>query len=242
MSQSITLHRAPAPAVETRNFSRVGPATSRNPRYTAKHVPGFCRRPPSHDGSPLPLAAPSRPPLPLAATTMPLVSARLSISGGTRPVRRRRWRRAARLSVSSMATETPRTEEQQPSPSEEERFDWLDQWYPLALVCDLDPHMPHGKTVLGLSIMDHSTTVAPASGASSTMPARTAWRCSPRAESMTRGASSAYTTAGVSTAPAPASSSPRHRPSPADAHEEHGVRGVVPLRGAEQHPVVLPEG
>jgi hypothetical protein len=29
---------------------------------------------------------------------------------------------------------------------------------------------------------------------------------------------------------------------PADAHEQQGVRGIVPLRGAEQHHVVLPEG
>uniref|UniRef100_A0A804MF96 Rieske domain-containing protein n=1 Tax=Zea mays TaxID=4577 RepID=A0A804MF96_MAIZE len=58
------------------------------------------------------------------------------------------------MSVSSVATETPQTEEQQPSPSGEERFDWLDLWYPLAPVCDLDLHVPHGKTVLGLSIVD----------------------------------------------------------------------------------------
>ena len=52
-----------------------------------------------------------------------------------------------------MATETPQTEEQQPSLSGEERFDWLDLWYPLAPVCDLDPRAPHGKTVLGLSVV-----------------------------------------------------------------------------------------
>uniref|UniRef100_A0A804PPS2 Rieske domain-containing protein n=1 Tax=Zea mays TaxID=4577 RepID=A0A804PPS2_MAIZE len=92
------------------------------------------------------------PPLPLAAAVAPLVSTRLSISGGACPVRRRHH--AARPSVSFVATETPRTEEQQPSPFGEERFDWLDQWYPLAPVCDLDLHVPHGKTVLGLSIVD----------------------------------------------------------------------------------------
>ncbi|ONM10492.1 Pheophorbide a oxygenase [Zea mays] len=95
----------------------------------------------------------SRPPMPLAAAAAPLVSARLSVSGGARSVRRRRRRRAAGLSVFAVATETPRTEEQQPSPSGEERFDWLDQWYPLAPVCDLDPRAPHGKTVLGLSVV-----------------------------------------------------------------------------------------
>jgi phenylpropionate dioxygenase-like ring-hydroxylating dioxygenase large terminal subunit len=91
--------------------------------------------------------------MPLAAAAAPLVSARLSVSGGARSVRRRRRRRAAGLSVFAVATETPRTEEQQPSPSGEERFDWLDQWYPLAPVCDLDPRAPHGKTVLGLSVV-----------------------------------------------------------------------------------------
>jgi phenylpropionate dioxygenase-like ring-hydroxylating dioxygenase large terminal subunit len=43
-----------------------------------------------------------------------------------------------------------------PSPSgggEEDRFDWLDQWYPFAPVCDLDPGAPHGKTVLGLRVV-----------------------------------------------------------------------------------------
>jgi phenylpropionate dioxygenase-like ring-hydroxylating dioxygenase large terminal subunit len=65
----------------------------------------------------------------------------------------RRRCRAARLSlsVSAVAAETPRTDEAQPaSPSGTERFDWLDQWYPFAPVCDLDPGAPHGKTVLGL--------------------------------------------------------------------------------------------
>jgi hypothetical protein len=112
------------------------------------------------------------------------------------------------------------------------------------------------------------TTAAPASGACSTTPARTASRRSPRAASTTRAGSSACTMAGASTAPAPANSSPRPPPSgpryasltsllplvsyssrphiqtailAAGAHEQKGVRGVVPLRGAEQHPLVLPE-
>ncbi|XP_062212753.1 protochlorophyllide-dependent translocon component 52, chloroplastic-like [Phragmites australis] len=88
--------------------------------------------------------------LPLT-TAAPLIYSRRP--GGTCLVQRR-WRRAARLSVSAVAAETPRTEEpQSPSPSGQERFDWLDQWYPLAPVCDLDPRAPHGKTVLGLSVV-----------------------------------------------------------------------------------------
>jgi nitrite reductase/ring-hydroxylating ferredoxin subunit len=85
------------------------------------------------------------PSLPLAVA--PSNSRRLS---GTSLVQRR----AARFSVSAVAAETPRTEEApSPSPSGAEGFDWLDQWYPLAPVCDLDPRAPHGKTVLGLSVV-----------------------------------------------------------------------------------------
>ncbi|XP_066360873.1 protochlorophyllide-dependent translocon component 52, chloroplastic-like [Miscanthus floridulus] len=40
-----------------------------------------------------------------------------------------------------------------PREEEEGAFDWLDQWYPFAPVCDLDPGAPHGKTVLGLSVV-----------------------------------------------------------------------------------------
>jgi phenylpropionate dioxygenase-like ring-hydroxylating dioxygenase large terminal subunit len=29
----------------------------------------------------------------------------------------------------------------------------MDQWYPFAPVCDLDPGAPHGKTVLGLRVV-----------------------------------------------------------------------------------------
>jgi len=97
----------------------------------------------------LPLARATRPSLPLAAAAAPLRSRNLS--GGAR-IAQSRWRRAARLSASAVAAETPRTEEP-PSPSGQERFDWLDQWYPFAPMCDLDPGAPHGKTVLGLSVV-----------------------------------------------------------------------------------------
>ena len=65
----------------------------------------------------------------------------------------RRTRGAPRLSVSAVAAEKPRAEEAPPSPSKTEAFDWLDQWYPIAPVCDLDPRAPHGKMVLGLSVV-----------------------------------------------------------------------------------------
>ncbi|CAN6291451.1 unnamed protein product [Urochloa humidicola] len=74
--------------------------------------------------------------------------------GGARVVlpRRRRHRVARQLSpVPAVAREAPRAHE---APvSEEEQFDWLDQWYPFAPVGELDPGAPHGKTVLGLAVV-----------------------------------------------------------------------------------------
>ncbi|XP_062212756.1 protochlorophyllide-dependent translocon component 52, chloroplastic-like [Phragmites australis] len=95
----------------------------------------------------------SRAPCPFAAAAAPLNTSRPL--GGARLVPRRWSRPANRLSVSDVAAETtPRTEEaRSPSPSGEDAFDWLDQWYPIAPVCDLDPRAPHGKMVLGLSVV-----------------------------------------------------------------------------------------
>ncbi|KAF8779000.1 hypothetical protein HU200_003106 [Digitaria exilis] len=100
----------------------------------------------------LPLVRASRPPLPLAAPAAPLRCRRLR--SGAR-IAQSPGRRGARLPVSAVATETARSTEDAPSPSPsgQERFDWLDQWYPLAPMCDLDPRAPHGKTVLGLSVV-----------------------------------------------------------------------------------------
>ncbi|AQK97139.1 Protochlorophyllide-dependent translocon component 52 chloroplastic, partial [Zea mays] len=134
--------------------SRVGPAASRDPSYPTKPVLGFCRRLPSRDGSPLPPAAPSC----LAPTAAPGRGRRAI---GLREAKHKR-RGAPRSEVAAALRRSAvgvlrgdrDAEEQQSSPSGEERFDWLDKWYPLAPVCDLDPHVPHGKTVLGLSIVD----------------------------------------------------------------------------------------
>ncbi|GJM96975.1 hypothetical protein PR202_ga13862 [Eleusine coracana subsp. coracana] len=65
------------------------------------------------------------------------------------PRHQRRRPNSARLAV---ADETPRTKESWSS-SDEEQFDWLDQWYPFAPVCDLDTRAPHGKTVLGINVV-----------------------------------------------------------------------------------------
>uniref|UniRef100_A0A0E0P2T3 Rieske domain-containing protein n=1 Tax=Oryza rufipogon TaxID=4529 RepID=A0A0E0P2T3_ORYRU len=70
-------------------------------------------------------------------------------------------------SVAAVAAETPRAEDAPSASGKEERFDWLDQWYPVAPVCDLDPGAPHGKTVLGLRIVawfDRTTAAADGGG------------------------------------------------------------------------------
>ncbi|KAJ1293115.1 hypothetical protein BS78_01G043300 [Paspalum vaginatum] len=89
-----------------------------------------------------------------AATTTTAAPLQSTGLGSARLVPARRWRHGAdrlRLSpVSTVAHEAPRTGE---APSKAEAFDWLDQWYPIAPVCDLDPGTPHGKTVLGLSVV-----------------------------------------------------------------------------------------
>ncbi|CAL4919627.1 unnamed protein product [Urochloa decumbens] len=102
----------------------------------------------------LPLARATRPSLPLSTAAAPLRSGKLSAYGGAR-IAQPRCRHAADLSASAVAAETPRAGEA-PAPSvtaEEEQFDWLDQWYPFAPVCDLDRGAPHGKTVLGLDVV-----------------------------------------------------------------------------------------
>uniref|UniRef100_A0A0E0KKF7 Rieske domain-containing protein n=1 Tax=Oryza punctata TaxID=4537 RepID=A0A0E0KKF7_ORYPU len=60
-----------------------------------------------------------------------------------------------RLPRTVSAADTPRllAEEAQAPAVGEERFDWLDQWYPVAPVCDLDKRKPHGKMVMGLSVV-----------------------------------------------------------------------------------------
>uniref|UniRef100_A0A0D9ZEP6 Rieske domain-containing protein n=1 Tax=Oryza glumipatula TaxID=40148 RepID=A0A0D9ZEP6_9ORYZ len=58
------------------------------------------------------------------------------------------------VSAAETETETPPVAEEVRAPAAgEERFDWLDQWYPVAPVCDLDPRKPHGKMVLGLRVV-----------------------------------------------------------------------------------------
>ncbi|KAK1643209.1 hypothetical protein QYE76_061139 [Lolium multiflorum] len=95
----------------------------------------------------IPGARPSLPlPLRLRTSASAPNSARAAGAARLAPARRQR----ARLSspVSAVAAETLSGVE-----DSEGRFDWLDQWYPFAPVCDLDPGAPHGKTVLGLRVV-----------------------------------------------------------------------------------------
>uniref|UniRef100_A0ACD6A775 Uncharacterized protein n=1 Tax=Avena sativa TaxID=4498 RepID=A0ACD6A775_AVESA len=98
------------------------------------------------------LAPRARPWLPLRTSASAPNSARAA-AAATRlaPARRQH----ARLSSPVLAV-TAETLSLSGGADEEEsegRFDWLDQWYPFAPVCDLDPAAPHGKTVLGLRVV-----------------------------------------------------------------------------------------
>lgn len=37
--------------------------------------------------------------------------------------------------------------------TQQEKFDWYAQWYPLMPVCDLDKRVPHAKKVLGIDVV-----------------------------------------------------------------------------------------
>uniref|UniRef100_A0A0D3FQE4 Rieske domain-containing protein n=1 Tax=Oryza barthii TaxID=65489 RepID=A0A0D3FQE4_9ORYZ len=111
----------------------------------------------------LPLLSRARPPLLLRDAGVKLSTVRLP------PPWRQQWKhtsgeRRRRLSMpaSAVAAETPppharAEEEEEAAPAvgggEEGRFEWLDQWYPVAPVCDLDPRKPHGKMVMGLRVV-----------------------------------------------------------------------------------------
>ena len=93
----------------------------------------------------------------LLPCTRPLIQLRpadpaTNVAAGACLAPARPWRRQrAWLSppVSAVAPSAGKEVEEK----EEGRFDWLDQWYPLSAVCDLDPGAPHGKTVLGLRVV-----------------------------------------------------------------------------------------
>ncbi|KAH6759674.1 ACD1-like protein [Perilla frutescens var. frutescens] len=47
----------------------------------------------------------------------------------------------------------PSTDEETESEKKEEKFDWYENWYPVAPVCDLDKRRPHGRKVIGIDIV-----------------------------------------------------------------------------------------
>ncbi|KAB8094074.1 hypothetical protein EE612_021128 [Oryza sativa] len=112
----------------------------------------------------LPAARPARPALHLRDAA---AAAAARVPPPRLPWSRAVARRLLSTSVAAVAAETPRAEDAPSASGKEERFDWLDQWYPVAPVCDLDPGAPHGKTVLGLRIVawfDRTTAAADGGG------------------------------------------------------------------------------
>ncbi|XP_043692416.1 protochlorophyllide-dependent translocon component 52, chloroplastic [Telopea speciosissima] len=55
--------------------------------------------------------------------------------------------------VSADTSDAPAPEAEIKTSGEEEKFDWLSNWYPLAPVCDLDKRVPHAKRVMGLDVV-----------------------------------------------------------------------------------------
>ncbi|XP_040378816.1 protochlorophyllide-dependent translocon component 52, chloroplastic-like [Oryza brachyantha] len=98
---------------------------------------------------------------PAAASLPPLrqgiARASIAAGGGLVPPRRRGWGSGAGAAWRAPTAVSPVAADEMKAPpaaaEDEERFDWLDQWYPVAPVCDLDPRAPHGRTVLGLRVV-----------------------------------------------------------------------------------------
>ncbi|TVU14027.1 hypothetical protein EJB05_37469, partial [Eragrostis curvula] len=86
----------------------------------------------------------------LLCPSLPLAAALNSRTDAT-PIPRRSGRRGTRLSMSAVTAKT--TLPSKESSDGEDAFDWLDQWYPFAPLCDLDLRAPHGKMVLGLNVV-----------------------------------------------------------------------------------------
>uniref|UniRef100_A0A2N9J6J6 Rieske domain-containing protein n=1 Tax=Fagus sylvatica TaxID=28930 RepID=A0A2N9J6J6_FAGSY len=65
----------------------------------------------------------------------------------------------SKFKVSTTLSSTVSTEPTNPpepaleTQSQDEKFDWYSQWYPLMPVCDLDKRKPHAKKVLGLDVV-----------------------------------------------------------------------------------------
>ena len=56
---------------------------------------------------------------------------------------------ASEVSTTQCLTQVIEEQEALPSGSDGAAFDWLKQWYPLAVAEDLDPDRPHAEQLLG---------------------------------------------------------------------------------------------
>ena len=56
-------------------------------------------------------------------------------------------------SVSTEPADPPRTELETQFQTQNNKFDWYSQWYPIMPVCDLDKRVPHGKKVMGIDVV-----------------------------------------------------------------------------------------
>lgn len=54
-------------------------------------------------------------------------------------------------SVSTEPADPPQGELE--TQTQNEKFDWYSQWYPIMPVCDLDKRKPHGKKVMGIDLV-----------------------------------------------------------------------------------------
>ncbi|KAJ9541433.1 hypothetical protein OSB04_027939 [Centaurea solstitialis] len=55
--------------------------------------------------------------------------------------------------TTSSSTTSPIEEDETETLDENEKFDWLSQWYAIMPVCDLDKRVPHGKKVMGVDVV-----------------------------------------------------------------------------------------
>ncbi|KAI7746388.1 hypothetical protein M8C21_011914, partial [Ambrosia artemisiifolia] len=58
-----------------------------------------------------------------------------------------------KLNIFTATATSPSVSTEPETVDQDEKFDWLSQWYAIMPVCDLDKRAPHGKRVLGLDVV-----------------------------------------------------------------------------------------
>nr|AII16851.1 PTC52-like protein 1 [Ocimum basilicum] len=66
------------------------------------------------------------------------------------PAQKSNFRTAIAISPTAPSVEV---EQETKSQTKEDKFDWYENWYPVAAVCDLDKRRPHGKKVIGIDVV-----------------------------------------------------------------------------------------